>query len=235
MNTLRETAALLRRRVPDSSPLGLLKTFPATILIVSLVVTIQLATNGDTTAQQLPLLDQFGFDWDYLVDGRWWHLFTGTLVQSKPGYHYSMVLVVVSAVGILELMAGSRWTLGVFFVGDWISSLLGTLLLRLLSANGFAEATPLLSFPDAGTSGAAHVAYAVAATLFPRRVAFFLYGLILGVTIILLFSQQLSAAVTHLCAVLGGGAFGWFYLRPRLYVDEIVEEAEAVETETVLQ
>ena len=232
---IRETVALIRTRVPDASPLGLLKIFPATILIVALVVTIQLATNGHTTAQQLPLLDQFGFDWDYLVDGHWWHLFTGTLIQSKPGYHYSMVLVVVSAVGILELMAGSRWTLVVFFAGDWVSSLLGTILLRILSANGFAEATPLLSFPDAGTSGAAHVCYAVAATLFPRRMAFFLYGLILGVTIVLLFSQQLSAAVTHLCAVLSGGAFGWFYLRPRLYGEEPSLVEEESETETILQ
>ena len=112
---------------------------------------------------------------------------------------------------------------------------MGTILLRILSANGFAEATPLLSFPDAGTSGAAHVCYAVAATLFPRRMAFFLYGLILGVTIILLFSQQLSAAVTHLGAVLAGGAFGWFSLRPRLYGEETANTAEEQERETVLQ
>ncbi len=226
MRTLADTWAFLKRRVPDPSLLGLLKTFPATILIVSLVVAIQLATNGHSNEQQLQILDKVGFDRDYLVSGRWWHLFTGTLIQSKPGYHYSMVLVVVSAVGILELVAGTRWTLGVFFVGDWLSSLLGTILLRLLSANGFAEATPLLSFPDAGTSGAAHVCYAVAATLFPRRMAFFLYSLILGVTIILLFSQQLSAAVTHLCAVLAGGAFGWFYLRPRVYLDPLPGAAE---------
>ncbi|MGI8483217.1 MAG: hypothetical protein ACR2OU_03010 [Thermomicrobiales bacterium] len=232
---IRETVSLIRQRIPNASLAGLLKIFPATILIVALVVTIQLATNGHTAAEQLPLLDRFGFDWDYLVGGRWWNLFTGTLVQSKPGYHYSMVLVVVSAVGILELVAGSRWTLAVFFVGDWVSSFLGIILLRILSGVGFAEATPLLSFPDAGTSGAAHVCYAVAATLFPRRMAFFLYGLILGVTIILLFSQQLSAAVTHLCAILSGGAFGWFYLRPRIYGEETSEDASEHEIENVLQ
>lgn len=215
--TLEETGRLLRIRVPDASPIGLLKTFPATVLIVALVVTIQLATNGHTTEQQLPLLEKFGLDWDLLASGRWWHIFTGTLIQSKPGFHYSMVLVVVSAVGVLELVAGSRWTLVIFFAGDWISSVFGNVLLKILSVNGFAEATSLLSFPDAGSSGAGHAAYAVAATLFPKRLAIALYGLILGVTLILLFSQELSAAVTHLCAVLGGGAFGAFFLRPRVY------------------
>lgn len=220
-STLQETRRLLRVRVPDASLIGLLKTFPATILIVALVVTIQLATNGHTAAQQLPLLEKFGLDWDLLASGRLWHIFTGTLIQSKPGFHYSMVLVVVSAVGILELVAGSRWTLIVFFAGDWASSVCGNILLKILSVNGFAEATLLLSFPDAGTSGAAHAAYAVAATLFPWRLAIALYGLILGVTLALLFSQELSAAVTHLCAVLGGGAFGTFYLRPRIYPADI--------------
>ncbi|MGB3306050.1 MAG: hypothetical protein WBA63_07680 [Thermomicrobiales bacterium] len=210
------TWRLIRRRVPDASPLGLLKTFPATILIVSLVVCIQMATNGHTPAEQYPLLTRFGFDWEMLARGRIWHIFTGTLIQSKPGFHYSMVIVVVTAAAVLELLAGSRWTLAVFFVGDWVSSILGVLGLRLLSAWGMAEATSLLTLPDAGSSGAAHVAYAVAATLLPTRVAIALYGLTLGVTIVLLWEQELAAAVTHLCAVLLGGAFGWFYLRPRV-------------------
>jgi hypothetical protein len=157
-----------------------------------------------------------GFDYRDLAEGRVWHLLTGPFFQSDPGIAWSMIALTSSAFVLGELFAGSGGLVLTFFASDWMATLGTVLLLRLLSAQGMERATLLLDRPDAGSSAAAHGAYAVAAVLLlPVRLAMLAYGVLLAITIVLLFQQELSAAIAHLLAVVAGGVIGWFVLRRR--------------------
>jgi threonine/homoserine/homoserine lactone efflux protein len=57
---------------------------------------------------------------------------------------------------------------------------------------------------------------AVAAVLLPGRLAWGVYGLILGITIGLVVQQGLSSGIAHLVATLLGGFLGLFVWKPRL-------------------
>jgi hypothetical protein len=114
------------------------------------------------------------------------------------------------------LLAGHRFTLATFFLCDWIASLCATIGLRVLAAWNVGEARRLLSLPDAGSSAASHGCLAAACALLPGRLAWGAYGVMLGITIGLLFEQDLDAGVAHLFAVLAGGMLGGLVWKPRL-------------------
>ena len=142
-------------------------------------------------------------------------------MQSVSGIHFSMVVVLLSAYVLAETFAGSLALVCVVFLSDWFASVMGLLTFRLLAGLGSADAHALLSTPDAGSSATAHGAYALAAaTLLPRKLAIGLFSLLLAVTAVLFFEQQIGASVAHTYSSLFGGAVGWFVVRPRLYPEE---------------
>jgi hypothetical protein len=217
MNDLHLLFRQIRGRVPGASLLGVIRTFPATIVLVTLIIGCGLATRGWSRQEYQPVLDHVGFDYRVLAQGRIWHLLTGAFFQSEPGIAWSMIAMVVSAFVLCELFAGSGGLLLTFFASDWIATVGTVLLLRVLAGFGMDQATMLLDRADAGSSAAAHGAYAVAAILIlPSRLAVIAYGVLLAITIGLLFQQELTAAIAHLLAVIIGGLLGWFVLRPRL-------------------
>lgn len=213
---------LLRRRIPDRSPLGLARTYPATILLLATIVLSDLVTWGQPWETYEPnVLNRLGLDWDTLVQGQVYRIFTSTFVQSVSGIHFSMVVVLLTAYVLAETFAGSAALICVVFLSDWFASVMGLLTFRLLAELGSERAASLLHSPDAGSSATAHGAYALAAaTLLPRKLAIGLFTLLLTVTAVLFFEQQIGASVAHTYSALFGGAVGWFILRPRLYPEE---------------
>ncbi|HEU0165485.1 MAG TPA: hypothetical protein VFQ54_10610, partial [Thermomicrobiales bacterium] len=179
----------LRFRCPDLSIVGLLRTFPATILLTSIVVACGTITWGQTRNEFKPTLDRLGFDYRLLTRGEFQRVITENFVQSTPGIHFSMVVMVATSLVLCELLAGSRNTVITFFVCHWAAAIGTILVLRLLSGFGMDRASALLSIPDAGSSASVHGAYAVAAMMLPPRLATIAYGILLGITVVLLFQQ----------------------------------------------
>ena len=213
---------LVRRRIPDRSPIGIARTYPATICLLATIVLCGLVTWGQPWEAYEPnVLSRLGLDWDLLAQGQVYRIFTSTFVQSVSGIHFSMVVVLLSAYVLAETFAGSLALVCVVFLSDWFASVMGLLTFRLLAGLGSADAHALLSTPDAGSSATAHGAYALAAaTLLPRKLAIGLFSLLLAVTAVLFFEQHIGASVAHTYSSLFGGAVGWFVVRPRLYPEE---------------
>jgi hypothetical protein len=186
------------------------------MLLTAIIVFCGRLTHGQTPEEYAETLDRFGLSWEMLRDGRLWHIFTGSLIQSDSGIALSMIALVIGSLVPCELLAGSRFTFASFFLCDWIASFCATVGLRVLASLNAGDAQRLLSLPDAGSSAAAHGCLAAACTLLPGRLAWGAYGLMLGVTIGLLFEQDLDAGVAHLFAVLAGGMLGALAWKPRL-------------------
>jgi hypothetical protein len=220
MKDLDQLRALVRYRLPRITPVTLLRTFPATILLVATVICCGLVTEGESRATYQPTLNRLGIDYDKLANGHIINIFTSTFLQTKPGIAPSMIVVIGSAFLLCELFAGSVRFIVIFFLSDWFATLTSIATLRVLAAFHDQASIRLLSVADAGTSATAHGAYAVAAmSLLPRRLAFAGYGLLLGVTFVLFFEQKPDASMAHLSSSLLGGALGWFIFRPRLLAE----------------
>lgn len=217
--------ARLNQRIPNRSPLGIARTYPTTILVLTTILLCARVTWGqDAGAYQEHILNRLGFNWDLLVQGQVWRMVTSTFVQTVPGIHFSMVVVLLTSYVLAETFAGSVPALCVIFLSDWISSLLGMTILRLIAAAGYEHAWTLMQMPDAGSSATGHGAYALAAaTLVPRKLAYALFALLLAVTAALWFEQKIDASIAHTISSLFGGAVGWFIVRPRLYPEERVQ------------
>jgi hypothetical protein len=214
----------LSARLPERSLRGWLATFPASIVLISFITAVGLVTADDTPAEFAEKLEKYGMSYEILKAGHFWHLLTGTFIQSEPGIAWSMILLLVCSLVPCEYLAGSRRMLITFFISDWVATLLMVLSLRLLAGLGMASAQASLNVPDAGSSAAAHGCMAAAFMLLPRRLAFASYGIFLAVTVALLFQQELDAGIAHMAAVLVGGALGWFAWRPGV---EAENEAKA--------
>ena len=222
--------AELSARLPERSLRGWLATFPASIALISVITAIGLSTADDTPAEYAEKLEKYGMSYEILKAGHFWHLLTGTFIQSEAGIALSMILLLVCSLVPCEYLAGSRRMLITFFISDWVATLLMVLSLRLLAGLGMASAEAMLDVPDAGSSAAAHGCMAAAFMLLPRRIAFASYGILLAVTVVLLFQQDLDAGIAHLAAVLIGGAFGWFAWRPGVEAENASKASLQVET-----
>ncbi len=139
-----------------------------------------------------------------------------------------MVLMLVSALIPCELLAGSKRLFVAFIAGDWISSLITVIAMRIISAYAIGDAVRMLPIEDAGSSAGAHVAFAISATLLPGRWALPTWLGLCAITIGMFWQQELSAALVHFVAVLLGGAFGWFVLRPRVLAQRITHDSGLV-------
>jgi hypothetical protein len=222
--------AELSARLPERSLRGWLATFPASIALISFISAVGLATADDTPAEYAEKLEKYGMSYEILKAGHFWHLLTGTFIQSEAGIALSMILLLVCSLVPCEYLAGSRRMLITFFITDWVATLLMVLSLRLLAGLGMASAEAMLDVPDAGSSAAAHGCMAAAFMLLPRRIAFASYGILLAVTVVLLFQQDLDAGIAHLAAVLIGGAFGWLAWRPGVEAENASKASLQVET-----
>ncbi len=195
---------------------GILWRIKGTIEIQIVIITVGLLTYDLSRLEHGDLLDHLGFDYETLTNWRFWHLLTGTWLQSSPGIAWSMVALVFGGTVVLELLAGTWPMLVTCITGDWVATLLTALTLRVLAELGDASVSALLTTPDAGTSALAHAGYGAAVMLLPRRwlkVALPLLVILTGVQFVLV---SLAPAIVHCWAAFYGAMVGWFVLRPRL-------------------
>jgi hypothetical protein len=208
MRDLTLVSRRIRERVNRPTGPALFRALPVTITLTTVIVSADLMTRDWPDDRYQRLLGHLGSSYAEVRDGRIWHLFTGSLIQSSPGIDLSMVALIVCALTICELLAGSWRTLVTFFVADWLSTALALVALRLLAGAGHGGARSLLAVPDAGSSSASYGCLAAAAVLLPAKLAVYAYVLLLGFNIGMLFTGNLDAGIGHVMAVMIGGALG---------------------------
>lgn len=218
MHDLAVLKHLIRHRLPDTSPVGLLKTFPGSILLFSVVVSCGLSTRHLSVEQYRPILNRFGLDYDITQKSHVLHIFTPLFIQPSPGIGWKMVCMIAFSCVMCELLAGSKRMIVTFFLSDWSATILTSSVLALMSHFNIERATDAIHITDAGTSAAAVGALAAAAALLlPPRVACFAYGLVIIATFTLMDVEEFGPAVVHLSAIIVGGALGRFAWRPYVY------------------
>jgi hypothetical protein len=232
MTEARQLGRIVSHRLPSLSLRNVLCAFPASLLLLAVICSLSAWTGRYSNAEYLDVLRRFGLAWHDVHAGHPWHLFTGEWIQSSPGLEWSMVAMLVGALLPCELLAGSWRLLVTFLAGDWISSLLTVVAMRLLAAAGVAEAVPYLHTHDAGSSAGAHAAFAVSAALLPGRLALPAWLGLLGITIAMFWYQDLDAALVHLVAVLVGGAVAWRAWRREVLAERASESIPARQPQT---
>ena len=143
------------------------RTYPFSVALAALVTWFMTATavsRGTFTA----LLRRFGLAWRDLLHLELWRLPTSQLLQPHPGFVWTNVVLIVALVPWAERRLGTWRTAATFFFGDWISTILVLIGIRLSSGLGYAHAHELLRVRDSGaSSGTWALAAAIAWTL-PR-------------------------------------------------------------------
>ncbi len=184
-----------------------------TLLIQAVIITVGLLTRHQSDTDHQHLLERFGFSYAILRDGRIWQLLTGTWIQSTPGIELSMVALVLAGTIVLEYRAGTLRMIVTVVLGDWVSTLLTAVSLRLLAALGNGDAASLLSRADAGSSALAHTGLAAATMLLPGRWRWLAASALVIFTLAQFFTESLAPAIAHTWAVMVGGLIGWFLSR----------------------
>lgn len=179
-------------RRPTTRAVDLLRRFPITVGFATLQLWLMTATTADRHLQHL-LLRHFGLAWPDLAHGQLWRLVTAPLIQSKPGFVWSMIALLAVVLPLAEWRLGSRQTSWLFLLGDWASTIPVLLALKAAAAAGIAAAATAINQRDAGSSSGAYALIAAALWTLPagriRRIA--VSGLLGCLAIILIVFHRL--------------------------------------------
>lgn len=191
-----------------------LRRFKFSILVQLVIITIGGMTLGQTPESHAQLLRHLGMSWEILTEGRFWHLFTGTWVQSHPGLGWPMVsMCLMVAVGTFptEFRAGSKLTAIILVTADWFATIMTAITLRwLVELDRLADPT-ILHQADAGTSALAWAGMATGATMYAPR--WLLIPLVVAAVIWQFTVESSAAAIAHGFAVAYGLCAGWWFSR----------------------
>jgi membrane associated rhomboid family serine protease len=181
---------------------------PATLALTAIFILIGVLT-ATVLRGQFPAIRRYvGWDLDTLKAARYWRQLPGTLIQGQPGVKWQEPLFMLGFVGLLELQAGSRMAIITFFLCDWLSAPLATLLLWFLGTHGSDAAAALFHTPSSGAS-AAYLGSGAAALVI-LSAPWNIVGttiLFLGVAWSFTF-QPLDASLAHILALIAGAVLG---------------------------
>lgn len=188
-------------------------TFPATILITSIVLIIAYFTAGTTYADHRILVDDVGLDLGKVLSWQLWTLPASTVIQSDPGIGPKLAALIVVSLAAIEYLAGSVRATVTFFLSDWISAPLTVLVAWPLAHLGIDRAYNVLYRPDTGSSAAALGALAAAMVFLPPRWRSAALGLLFAILIYMLPTPGLSANIAHFLGALTGMLIGLIWSR----------------------
>lgn len=165
-------AAITRAgELPDPrSPLvraaAVARRFPVTTAVTAFVVWLMAATAVDPRLHG-QLMRQYGISWGDLVRLQLWRLPTSQLLQTRPGWVTTNLLLLAAFLPLAEWRLRSARTVAVLALADWASTLSVLAGLRLAAALGDPGAAHLIAARDAGTSSALYAVAAATATSLP--------------------------------------------------------------------
>lgn len=135
------------------------RRFAVSLILLTIIVGLQVATARDAGLHAW-LTVRFGVDWDTFQRGQWYRFAVSPLFQHGPGFS-GVNQYLILLVPVLEWRTGSRLTLAVFWLGDWLSTIPTLVLLRLVGEWRSAA----LAAADTLDSGSSSALFAVAAAL----------------------------------------------------------------------
>jgi hypothetical protein len=192
-----------------------LRLFPGAITLALLMLFISALTTFVFKANDQDIESALGLSVHALKTGRLWVIPIATLVQSEAVIKWLMPLFVFSAVGLLEYQVGTLRAVVTFFLADWISSPLTTLIIWGLGSAGLERARELENLGGTGVSAAGFGALTAAFVLLPRG---WRHSMLTGVTVYLIAQftfERLDVSIAHVLAALLGPAIVWFFFRSR--------------------
>ena len=153
---------------PLTRALSAIRRYPVTAALVGFASWLMAAT-AINRALFPHLLRQYGFGWHDLVRLQLWRLPTAQLLQTRPGWVWSNLALMLTVLVVAERRLGSIRTAAVFFLADWCSTipiLVGT---RLAASLGMPAAWNIIAHRDGGPSSGAWALAGVLAVSLPSR------------------------------------------------------------------
>ncbi len=187
------------------------RTFPATIVIVTVIMIVASITSGNSFHDHRILVDDVGLDLRKVLDWQLWTLPASTVIQAQPGIGPKLAALIVVSLAALEYIAGTWRAIVTFFLADWISAPLTILVAWPLAHLGIDRAFTVLYRPDTGSSAAALGALAAALAFLPRRWLIVSSSVLFTILVCLLPTPGLSANIAHPLGALTGLCFGLFW------------------------
>lgn len=190
--------------------------FRFSLMVQIVIVTIGWLTLGNSPEQHANLMSHIGLSWQILTEGRFWHILTGTWMQSKPGLGWnmtSMCMMVALGTFPLEYRVGSRRAAITVITADWFASTMAATTLRILAGLGHLADPSLLSRADSGTSALAWAGMAAGAVVFLPRIRWILIAVVVGFVAWQFKIEPPAAAIAHAYAVGYGLTAGWLMSR----------------------
>lgn len=229
MNDLQLLRQSIAERLPAPTPRAILQRFPGSLLLLGIIFCSAWVTWGDSDATFRPVLARFGVTYDIDDNVRFWHILVPAFIQPEPGIGPGMILLLLIALPLCELMTGTATLVAAFFLSDWGTTLLTSILLRCLSDLGIERATAAIPMLDAGSSAAAVGALTVGVIrLRPRRLVI---AAIAGIVLIVLLESPVTpfaVVFVHLGAVAIGIAIGSVHLPARHATSTVAPDGSVV-------
>ena len=182
-----------------------------TIAIAMILVATQLIAADQ--AMHRRLVRDLGTTWNLLVGGQVWRLATAVMVEDQPGIRWSIIVPFIW-VGVAEWYFGWRRTCTVFFLTDWLSTIVILVVLRI-AANHSSWSAAEIAMLDCGTSAAIYGT--IAAFCASRRGPNAWIGptLVVQSLVTIWLTNRRLFDVEHLGAAAVGICFGlWFGTHP---------------------
>ncbi len=188
------------RRLPTRLA-AIARRYPVTASVLALVFWFMTMTAIEPRAHAV-LLRHIGLDWHDLVHLQIWRLATSQLVQTKSGFAWGNIALLVPILPLAEHFLGSRRTIALFTLGDWLSTVPVWIGVRIAAGLGSSTASRLLSQRDGGVSSGAWVlALALALALPKGRLRTGTVGSIVGFNVAMLAVQHRIVDIQHAVAL----------------------------------
>ncbi len=127
------------------------RRFAVSAAIVTLITWLMAATAIDQASYET-FQRHFALGWSDLLRFQIWRLPTSQFLQTRPGWVLSNLILVAAFLPLAEWRLKSRWTVTVFFLADWISTLTVLVGVRIVAAMGNLTAQGIIASRDSGVS-----------------------------------------------------------------------------------
>ncbi len=138
-------------RSPGARIASVGRRFAVSAAIITLITWLMAATAINQTSFET-FQRHFALGWSDLLRFQIWRLPTSQFLQTRPGWVLSNLALVAAFLPLAEWRLKSRWTVTVFFLADWMSTLTVLVGVRIVAAIGNQAAERIIASRDSGVS-----------------------------------------------------------------------------------
>jgi phosphatidylglycerol lysyltransferase len=191
-----------------------LRLFPGAIGLALLMLLISALTTA-IRADDQDVESALGLSVHALKTGRLWVIPIATMVQSEQLVKWQLPIFVFASVALLEYQIGTLRAIVTFFLTDWISSPITTLVIWGLGSAGLTTAQRLENVGGTGVSAAGFGALTAAFFLLREPWRRLLLGGMAAYLVGQFTFERLDVSIAHALAALLGLAMVWLFWRRR--------------------